>query len=331
MDNQTIRQFPEIMKGKKLMYVHGFGSSGQTNTVRLLRQFLPNTTVIAPDIPVHPHEGIALLKDVAATERPDIIMGTSMGGMYTEQLKGFDRICINPAFCIADTMQEHGLTGKQVFQNPRQDGVQEFMVTKSMVKEYKEVSELCFQEITPEERQRVWGLFGDEDPLVHTFDLYSGYYPTAIRFHGEHRLNDKVLLHYVLPIIQRIDDRQESRGRRSIYVDINAMNDSRGNAAPSLLKAYRYLMEYYSMFIVAPAPMYDADYYRHVTEWVDDVVSAPAYGRLIFTNDISQIFCDYLISREVRDDFSGTALQLGSGDFKTWEEVMEFFSRLGGQ
>ena len=41
-------------------------------------------------------------------------------------------------------MQEHGLTGKQQFQNPRQDGVQEFYVDKQMVKEYRAATEQNF-------------------------------------------------------------------------------------------------------------------------------------------------------------------------------------------
>lgn len=41
---------------------------------------------------------MALLKETVESERPDLIIGTSMGGMYTEMLYGFDRICVNPAF-----------------------------------------------------------------------------------------------------------------------------------------------------------------------------------------------------------------------------------------
>ena len=31
--NQYVKQFPELMKGKTVMYLHGFGSSGQSGTV----------------------------------------------------------------------------------------------------------------------------------------------------------------------------------------------------------------------------------------------------------------------------------------------------------
>ena len=84
-------------------------------------------------------------------------------------LYGYDRILVNPAFQMGDTMLKHGMVGKNTFLNPRQDGVQEFIVTKAMVEEYKEATALCFSSVTPEERDsRVFGLFGDEDPRWST-------------------------------------------------------------------------------------------------------------------------------------------------------------------
>ena len=49
MQNEYIKTWPDIMKGKKILYVHGFASSGQSGTVTLLRTLLPSATVIAPD------------------------------------------------------------------------------------------------------------------------------------------------------------------------------------------------------------------------------------------------------------------------------------------
>ena len=80
------------------MYVHGFGSSGQSGTVTLLRTLMPAATVIAPDLPLHPAEALELLKQTCDAEKPDLIIGTSMGGMYAEMLRGTDRILINPRF-----------------------------------------------------------------------------------------------------------------------------------------------------------------------------------------------------------------------------------------
>ena len=172
MENPFIKQYPDLMAGKKIMYVHGFGSSAQSGTVKRTAQAFPNAEVFAEDLPLHPAEAMDLLHKLCEERKPDLIIGTSMGGMYTEMLYGFDRICVNPAFQMGETMHEHNMTGKQVWLNPRKDGEKEFLVTKAIVKEYKEVTEHCFSGVTPEEQSRVFGLFGDKDPLVHTFDLF---------------------------------------------------------------------------------------------------------------------------------------------------------------
>lgn len=335
MENNYAIQFPEIMKGKKILYVHGFSSSGQSGTVVKIREMLPGATVVAPDLPLHPAEAMDLLHHTCETENPDLIIGTSMGGMYAEMLYGYDRILVNPAFQMGDTMLKHGMLGKNTFLNPRQDGVQEFIVTKSLVEEYKEITAKCFAGVTEEEsRDRVFGLFGDEDPVVHTRDLFSQHYRNAISFHGEHRMNDKILLHSVLPVVQWIDDRQEHRERPIIYVSIDTLRDARGNQMSSAMKAFRYLFEHYAMYIVAPSPAYDPEYIAEVMRWAEDVVNVPAWQHLVFTNRKDLIYGDYLIDPSEEygaADFMGTLIKFGSDTFKTWEEIIEFFSRLGGQ
>lgn len=335
MENNYAIQFPEIMKGKKILYVHGFSSSGQSGTVVKIREMLPGATVVAPDLPLHPAEAMDLLHHTCETENPDLIIGTSMGGMYAEMLYGYDRILVNPAFQMGDTMLKHGMLGKNTFLNPRQDGVQEFIVTKSLVEEYKDITAKCFAGVTEEEsRDRVYGLFGDEDPVVHTRDLFSQHYRNAISFHGEHRMNDKILLHSVLPVVQWIDDRQEHRERPIIYVSIDTLRDARGNQMSSAMKAFRYLFEHYAMYIVAPSPAYNPEYIAEVMRWAEDVVNVPAWQHLVFTNRKDLIYGDYLIDPSEEygaADFMGTLIKFGSDTFKTWEEIIEFFSRLGGQ
>ena len=330
MENPYIKQFPDLMKGKKVMYVHGFGSSGQSGTVGRLRQVLPSATIIAPDLPLHPAEAIELLHQLCRDEQPDLILGTSMGGMYTEQLYGFDRICINPALKIADTMQEHGLTGKQQYQNPRRDGVQEFYVDKPLVKEYRAVTELNFQHAgDPDEQHHVWGLFGDRDELVDTFDIFP--YLQAIHFHGEHRMNDHSFMHSVLPVIRWIDDRQEQRQRPIVYIGLEALRTAGDEARPSSQKAVRRLIEQYDVYFVAPAPSSVPVAYGDATEWLEEFVNVPAWGHTVFTNQRHLLYGDYLVECGSTRDAMATPLQLGGDTFKTWDDIIEYFDRLGGQ
>ena len=328
-ENPYIKQFPDLMAGKTVLYVHGFASSGQSGTVRRLQEVLPEARVIAPDLPIHPHEALALLHDVCQQEKPDLIVGTSMGGMFAEQLRGYDRICVNPALDIAETMRAHGLTGTQQFQNPRQDGIQEFYVDKALVKEYREVSEQRFQNMTDDDRQRVYGLFGDEDELVDTYDMFHEHYPQALYFHGEHRMNDRSFMHSVLPVIRWIDDRQQQRERPIIYIGIETMMDSYRKPVSSVQKAVRQLIERYQVLFVAPA-----EDTATTDSWLTEHIGVPAWRHTVYTYRRDLLYGDYLIAAPKQGRSEGaltTVLEYGSETFKTWEDIIEYFSRLGGQ
>ena len=192
---------------KKILYIHGFSSAGSTGTATLMRNMLyeKDVRVVSPDVPVSPLEALQFLKDYAAQEQPDLIIGPSMGGMYAEQLRGYKRILVNPSFHMARLLTFRGL-GNYDFQNKRADGATRFKVDKQMIAEFKEVEKLSFKGLTPEDKKNVYGLFGRNDPTVHTQDDYTKVYGKEhfVVFEGEHRLNDKVLKHDVLPIIMEI-------------------------------------------------------------------------------------------------------------------------------
>ena len=334
-ENKYFAQYPDLMQGKKIMYNHGFGSAASSGTVKLIQRTFPNAKVIAYDIPLHPAEGFALLKAKAEEEKPDLIIGTSMGGMYTEMLYGFDRICVNPAFQMASTMKEHGLTGKQTWQNPRQDGETEFLVTKALEKEYKEMTEQCFTgleamsaEDKAKEQQRVWGLFGDEDNVVHTWDVFREHYAQAAHFHGGHRMDDKSFLSGVVPVIRWIDDKQEGRERQIVYIDSSCLADDYDKPQASLHKAFTSLIEKYQVYIVVPSPTNDHDAYAKAALWIEQYLSTPAHDHVIYTNQKQLLYGDFYIDRHPADNLLCTVIQLGSDDFKTWEEVITYFSRL---
>ena len=331
MENQYKKTFPDLMVGKKIIYVHGFMSAGSTHTAQILRDYMPQATVIAPDLPIHPEEAMELLRNLVKTEIPDLIIGTSMGGMYTEMLYGVDRICVNPAFQMGSTITESNMMGKQVYQNERQDGEKEVIVTKALVKEYKEMTEQCFAQVTEEEQLKVFGLFGDEDPIVHTFDLFSEHYTQAIHFHGEHRLIEKAIFHYLMPVIRWIDDRQEGRERRTVLISQDTLADGYGKPKSSLHKAYELLLDNYNVYFVSPAPTNNPSVITEQQAWIEETFSAPAWNHAIFTNQPQLLYGDYFISSTEQPDFLGTVLRFGSDEFKTWEEIITYFERLGGQ
>lgn len=187
----------------KIIYFHGFGSSGASGTVDFLRKLMPEAEVLAPDIPVDPVEALPFLKDFCEQEQPDVIVGTSMGGMYAQQMRGFKRICVNPAFNMS--VQSKVLkTGVHKFYNGRKDHQKEFKITKEIIQHHNQMERNQFKGITDFDRENCYGLFGINDPVVHTYDLFKKYYPHAIRFEGEHRLNDKVIKKVLIPLIEEI-------------------------------------------------------------------------------------------------------------------------------
>ncbi|MBR1800114.1 MAG: hypothetical protein IJ767_01255 [Bacteroidaceae bacterium] len=187
----------------KLIYFHGFGSSGASGTVEALRRLLPDADIIAPDIPVDPVEALPFLRQLCADAQPDIIIGTSMGGMYAQQMRGFVRICINPAVNMS-TASNVLRTGEHKFFNGRKDGQKTFRITRDIIQHHNQMERQQWKDITPWDREHCYGLFGINDPVVHTYDLFHKYYPHCIRFEGEHRLNEKVLRKVVLPLIQEL-------------------------------------------------------------------------------------------------------------------------------
>lgn len=338
MENSYVKQFPELMKGKKIMYNHGFGSSAASGTVKRIAETFPNARVVAFDLPLHPEEAIELLRRKVKEEQPDLIIGSSMGGMYTEMLYGFDRICVNPAFEMGQTMKEHQLTGKQVWMNPREDGEKEFIVTKALEKEYRDFTEQCFSGLEAisaadkaREQQRVRGLFGDKDDVVNTFELFRAHYPQAIRFHGGHRLDDHAFISGVVPVIRQIDDEQEGRERPIVYVDASTMQDAYGKPKSSFKKAINMLIERYRVYFVGPAPTNDQEKVQKLAVWTEEHISTPAYDSVIYTNQKQLLYGDYFIDAHPCPNFMGTTLAFGSDEFKTWEDIIVYFGRLGGQ
>ena len=112
---------------KTIVFLHGFGSSGATKTADYLREKLTDTMVISPDIPLEPKRALRELNKLCHDTNPDVIIGTSMGAMYAQQMHGFRKILVNPAFHVSQIMRQN--MGVNQFTNPRKDGKTEFEIT----------------------------------------------------------------------------------------------------------------------------------------------------------------------------------------------------------
>ncbi len=191
----------------KVLYIHGFASAGSSGTATQMRNHLypMGVSVLSPDVPLSPLEAIAFLHQTVASEQPNLIVGTSMGAMYAEQLRGVPRILVNPSFHMARLLTFRGF-GKREFLNKRQDGATDFKVDLEMVQEFQMVEKCSFLGITPQEKEWVYGLFGTQDKSVNCQPDFKKHYGgrNIILFEGEHRLNGQILSRVVMPLVEKL-------------------------------------------------------------------------------------------------------------------------------
>ncbi|WP_278410574.1 YqiA/YcfP family alpha/beta fold hydrolase [Phocaeicola coprocola] len=186
----------------KILYIHGLSSSGSSSTARNLQALLPDYSVLSPDLPVAPQEALDMLRHLCELEQPQLIIGTSMGGMFAQQLRGYKKILVNPAFHVSEFMRTQ--IGVHEFLNPRRNGETHYEITSSLCDAYQKVEKGQFSDITELDKENTYALFGTKDTLVHGYDEFMLYYKKASWFEGEHRLNLEVMRSSVIPLVEEI-------------------------------------------------------------------------------------------------------------------------------
>ena len=192
-----------IPQKKTIVYFHGYGSSSQSNSAKYLAEMMPEYNVIAPDIPVDPAEALPFLKDYCRSHHADLVIGTSMGGMYAMQMSQCLRICVNPALHLSQVKDVLQVGTFERFQ-PTADGQTHFTITEEIIDHFKEMEQNLFVHETNEGRYNCWGFFADGDTLVNCKDEFAQHFTNVFDFHGEHRMNDNVLRDVIIPAAKRI-------------------------------------------------------------------------------------------------------------------------------
>lgn len=196
---------------KKILYLHGFASSGASGTVEILRkEFLGTSvddrvTVVAPDIPVDPLEALPFVRTLVEKEQPQLVIGTSLGAVYAQQLHGFERICVNPSFTLSKLYSLLHV-GKYKWLNKRRDGALEFHVFKETILHFQEMEAHQFEGIDEVDTIFCHGLFGDQDEFSAPWrEEFEKHYPGMSQvFHGGHRLNADLVHHMLIPYIREL-------------------------------------------------------------------------------------------------------------------------------
>ena len=187
-----------------ILYIHGLSSSGNSGTAKRLRELLPNDTIFSPDLPINPYEAINMLQELCKAEKIDIAIGTSMGGMFAQKLRGYKKILVNPAFHVSQSMRKK--IGWNPFFSPRQDGVTKYEITPHLCDSYEQLECNQFDNLDDDELKITFALFGTNDNVVNCSEEYNKYYINYYSFDGEHRLNPDNIQNDLLPLIETLRD-----------------------------------------------------------------------------------------------------------------------------
>lgn len=186
-----------------ILYLHGFASSGNSGTAREIQETLPKCRVISPDLPIDPDEAIQLIQKTIAEESIDLVIGTSMGGLFASMVHDMPRILVNPSFYVSRMMMNRLDGAESVvipFFKTRNDGATEFTLTREHADRYFDFGKLVFKSVKSDNHQTL-GVFGTDDNVVDCKEEYLEHYDNIRYFKGGHRLDKSAVEEVIVPAI----------------------------------------------------------------------------------------------------------------------------------
>ena len=192
---------------KKILFLHGFYASGQcVPAMALTEAFEGRAVVLTPDLPLHPKEALAFIRDLYDREKPDVIVGNSCGSFYAQMIApviGVPALLGNPHFQMTEFLKPR--IGAQRYKSPRANGNQDFIIDDDLIDEFAELENQQFQYCTPQAKDRIWGLFGEQDTLAHFEPLFLEHYTHSYHFPGAHTPTAQEVKAWYVPLIEKLN------------------------------------------------------------------------------------------------------------------------------
>ena len=192
--------------GRKILFLHGFFASGQCVPAQALREsFEGRVEVLTPDLPMHPKDAISFILSLIDQEKPDILVGNSCGSFYAQMLVpivGIPALLGNPHFQMTEFLKQR--LGEHQYKSPRKDGNQKFVIDEVLIEEFAELEAIQFARCNPSYRDKVWGLFGEQDTLAHFEPLFLEHYTQSYHFPGGHTPTAEEVRHWYVPLIEKL-------------------------------------------------------------------------------------------------------------------------------
>ena len=188
------------------MFLHGFYASGSCVPAQALREaFDGKATVLTPDLPLHPADAVRLIRAICDSEKPDILVGNSCGAFYAQMIAptvGVPALLGNPHFRMSDFLRER--IGSHQYKSARADGKQDFTIDEPLIAEFEEMEARQFDDSDKYNKERVWGIFGEQDTLAHFEPLFLEHYTRSFHFPGGHTPTAEQFKTWYCPLIEQL-------------------------------------------------------------------------------------------------------------------------------
>ena len=185
-----------------ILFLHGFFASGQCVPALALRDaFKGRALVFTPDLPMHPKEAITFIHELIDCKKPNLIVGNSCGSFYAQILApivGIPALLGNSHFRMTEFLRPR--IGWHQYKSPRKDGKQDFIIDEALIEEFAEVETSQFESYNPIFKDRIWGLFGEQDTLAHFEPLFLKYYNHSFHFPGGHTPTTEEVRTWYVPL-----------------------------------------------------------------------------------------------------------------------------------
>ena len=191
---------------KKILFLHGFFATGSCPMARALKEAFEGTAVVlTPDLPLHPKEALKEIRSIIDREQPDLLLGNSCGSFLAQMLApvvGIPALLGNPYFMMTEFLKER--IGEHEYKAPRRNGNQRLVIDEALIEEFAELEAVQFDHCNPYYKDRVWGLFGEQDTLAHFSPLFLEHYNQAFHFPGGHTPTEQEVKTWYAPLAQKM-------------------------------------------------------------------------------------------------------------------------------
>ena len=191
---------------KTILFLHGFFASGSCiPAIALHEAFEGRVRVITPDLPIHPKEALTLIHQLCDKEKPDLLVGNSNGSFLAQiiaPIVGIPALLGNPHLEMTEFLKPR--IGKHEYKSPRMNGKQEFVIDEALISEFEELQKEQFKNVTPYWKDKICGIFGEQDTLAHYKFLFMKYYTNAFSFPGGHTPTAEEVKTWYVPLIEKM-------------------------------------------------------------------------------------------------------------------------------